>query len=434
MEESSGEESGPIDKISRRRFIERGLGLAGLAGIGGFRLNAFGGPRIPSDGFFGVQTHFGQFRPGMDHLLDLIKGAGATWIRDEVYWSEIEKKKGVFEFPPQYDGYLKAARARGIQVLLILDFGNGLYSGSEKGAPATDAERDAFARYCREVVKRYGPLGVRHFEVWNEPNASMFWKPRPSPADYARLLEAAYKACKDADPGSTVLGCSTAGTDVAFISSVLGAGGGRFMDAISFHPYRQPSPPEEHLLADTARLKALAPEKPLWITEIGYPTHTGAAGVDEETQADYLVRAFLLARTSPSIARVFWYDFQNDGEDPGEPEFNFGIVRMDGTPKPSYRAIKTMTSLVKDLVPAELRTVGDTYVLRFDGGKNGLTAVWRSGGTDTVKIPCPRGRHRLVERDGGSQMVEAKEPFLEISASESPRYLVPADRGSGQGV
>lgn len=381
-----------------------------------------------------MQTHFGQFRPGMDHLLDLIKGAGATWIRDEVYWSEIEKKKGVFEFPPQYDRYLKTARARDMRVLLILDFGNGLYSRSEKGAPATDAERDAFARYCREVVKRYGPLGVRHFEVWNEPNASMFWKPRPSPADYARLLEAAYKACKDADPGSIVLGCSTAGTDVDFISGVLAAGGGRSMDAISFHPYRQPSPPEENLLADTARLKALAPEKPLWITEIGYPSHTGAAGVDEETQADYLVRTFLLARTSPSIERVFWYDFQNDGDDRGEPEFNFGIVRMDGTPKPAFAALKTMTSLIKDLRVTEFGMTGDTYVLGFDGGEGRLTAVWRSGGTDTIKVPCPRGMYRLVERDGGSRIVEAKDPFLEISASESPRYLVPADRGSGQGV
>ena len=375
------------------------------------------------DGFFGLQTHFGQFRPGMDQLLDLVKGAGATWIRDEVYWSEIEKKKGVFEFPPPYDRYLKAAQARGIQVLLILDFGNGLYAGSEKSGPAADAEREAFGRYCREVVKRYGPLGVRHFEVWNEPNASMFWKPRPNPSDYARLLGAAYKACKDADPGSIVLGCSTAGTDVDFISGVLAAGGGRFMDAISFHPYRQPSPPEENLLADIARLKALAPEKPLWITEIGYPSHTGAAGVDEEIQADYLVRTFLLARTSPSIERMFWYDLQNDGEDRSEPEFNFGIVRKDGTAKPAFAALKTMTSLIKDLRLTDLRVAGDTYVLRFGGGESRLTAVWRSGGADTIKIPCPQGSYRLVERDGGSRSVEAKEPFIEVSASESPRYL-----------
>ena len=432
-----------MNRISRRKFCESGLKLAGLAGLSEPWLIGLAGPRIggralacpscsPSPnslpgGFFGTQTHFGQHRAGIDELLDLIKGAGARWIRDEVYWSEIEKKKGVFDFPPQYDYYLKAAQARGIQVLLILDFGNVFYSGAEKSGPATEAERLAFARYCGEVVKRYGPLGVRHFEIWNEPNAPMFWKHQPNPGDYARLLEAAYKACKDADPGSTVLGCSTAGTDLDFIGGVLAAGGGRFMDAISFHPYCQPLPPKERLLDDISRLKALAPEKPLWITEFGYPTHAGAAGVDEETQANFVVRTFLLARTSPAVQRVFWYDFQNDGEDRIEAEFNFGLVRMDKTPKASYGALKTMSSLVRDLPPAEFHTSGDTYLLTFAEGKNRLTAVWRSGGTDSIKVPCSKGLFRIIERDGESRTVEAKESFLEISASEKPRYIVSAD-------
>ena len=440
--DQSREEQGPIDKISRRRFFESGFKLAGLAGLGGLRLSVPANPRTgisgptgpspdpgptaPSGGVFGGQTHFRQYRSGVDELLDLIEGAGIGWIRDEVYWSEVEKKKGVFEFPPQYDHYLKAARTRGIQVLLILDFGNVLYSGAEKGGPPTKTDRQAFARYCGEVVKRYGPLGVRHFEIWNEPNASMFWKPQPDPEDYAKLLEAAYKSCKDADPGSTVLGCSTSGTDIDFIGGVLAAGGGRFMDAISFHPYCQPLPPEQRLLDDIARLKALAPEKPLWITEIGYPTHAGAAGVHEETQANYLVRTFLLARSSPAVERVFWYDFQNDGDDRAEGDFNFGVVRRDNTPKPSYGAFKTMTSLVRDLPPAEFRGTGDTYLLTFVREKDRLTAVWRSGGTDSIKVPCSKGLCRIIERDGESRTVEVKESFLEISASEKPRYIVPA--------
>jgi hypothetical protein len=406
--------------------------LAGLAGLGGLRLKGPTDSRAGRGGFFGVQTHFGQYRAGVDELLDLIKGAGAGWIRDEVYWSEIEKKKGVFDFPQFYDHYLKAARARGIQVLLILDFGNALYSGVQKGGPATEAERKAFARYCGEVVNRYGALGVRHFEIWNEPNASMFWKPQPNPGDYARLLEAAYTACKAVDPGSTVLGCSTSGTDLDFINGVLAAGGGRFMDAVSFHPYCQPLPPEQKLLDDIARLKTLVPEKSLWITEIGYPTHTGAAGVHEETQANYLVRTFLLARSSPAVERVSWYDFQNDGEDPADAESNFGLVRMDKTPKPSYRAIKTMASLVGNLSPAKLRNTGDTYLLTFEGEKDRLTAVWRTGGTESIKVPCSNGSYRIIERDGESRAVEVRELFLEISASEKPRYIVPADLRWGQ--
>lgn len=433
-----------MNKISRRKFFERGAKLAGLAGIGGPWLMALAGSQSPQkppaalsprpnpqagrDRFFGTQTHFGQHRTGADEILDLIKEAGIGWIRDEVYWSEVEKEKGVFRFPPDYDRYLGAAQARGIQVLLILDFGNVLYSGAEKGAPATDVERQAFARYCREVVKRYKPFGVRHYEVWNEPNASMFWKPQPNPEDYAKLLEAAYKSCKDADPGATVLGCSTSGTDLDFIGRVLAAGGGRSMDAVSFHPYCSPQPPEKKLLTDFSKLKALAPGKPLWITEFGYPTHAGEAGVDEETQANYLVRAFLLARASPAIERVSWYDFQNDGEDPAEPEMNFGLVRKNLSHKPSYGAFKTMASLVRDLPVAEFQIAGNTYLLRFGAGEDRLTAVWRLSGTESTEIPCANGRYRVIERDGESRTIEAKDSRLEISASERPRYIAPAKR------
>jgi hypothetical protein len=432
----------PMTKISRRTFIESGVKMAGLAVTPGrwLRENSDGrcprrDPSGPTAGhparddrgrFFGVQTHFGQYRTGVNELLDLIKDARLGWIRDEVYWSEIEKEKGIFRFPAAYDDYLKAARTRDLQVLLILDFGNSLYSGSEKSGPATEVERRAFARYCREVVVRYKPLGVRHYEIWNEPNASTFWKPRPNPGDYAKLLEAAYQSCKETDPDSVVLGCSTAGTDLDFIGGVLAAGGGRFMDAVSFHPYGQPLPPEKKILTDLVRLKGLAPEKPLWISEVGYPTFSGASGVDEESQANYLVRTFLLARTSPAVERVSWYDFQNDGEDRAEGEFNFGLVRTDRTPKPAYLACRTMASLVRDLPLAEFRIVGNKYFLRFEEGKEWRMAVWRLGGAETTEIACANGLYRVIERDGESRTAEARESFLEISVSEKPRYILPA--------
>jgi Cellulase (glycosyl hydrolase family 5) len=438
--------------ISRRDFIERSVKLACLAGFGGRRPggtvrigpaehNPAGSepsarPSIdidkdPSlkpaaDRFFGVQTHFGQFRPAADDLLNLVQGAGIGWIRDEVYWSEVEKEKGLFTFPPAYDHYLKAARGRGIEVLLILDFSNPLYTGSDKRAPANDAERQAFARYCREVVKRCAPFGVRHYEIWNEPNASTFWRPQPNPEDYARLLESAFRACKEADPKATVLGCSTAGVDLDYIGRVIRAGGASFMDGVSFHPYCQPSPPERKLLTDISKVQKAAPDKPLWITEFGYPTHAGPAGVDEEAQANYLVRAFLLARSFPAVKRFCWYDFQNDGEDPAEGEFNFGLVRMDKTPKPAYRAYKTMTSLVGDLAPAELRVEGGTYIARFGEGERPLLAVWRLGGAESTQIPYPDGPCRIIERDGESRAVEVKESTLEIEVSEKPRYIVRA--------
>jgi hypothetical protein len=86
----------------------------------------------------------------------------------------------------------------------------------------------------------------------------------------------------------------------------------------------------------------------------------------------------------------------------------------------------TMASVVRDLPPTEFRIVGNTYLLRFGEGKDRVTAIWRLGGAESTEIPCANGLYRIIERDGESRTVEAKESFLEISASEKPRYIMPA--------
>ncbi len=34
------------------------------------------------------------------------------------------------------------------------------------------------------AVKRYAPKGVKVWGVWNEPNLTNFWSPKPDPAAY----------------------------------------------------------------------------------------------------------------------------------------------------------------------------------------------------------------------------------------------------------
>ena len=77
---------------------------------------------------------------------------------------------------------------------------------------------------------------------------------------------------------------------------------------------------------------------------------------------------------------------------------------------------------------AEFQIAGNTYLLRFGAGEDRLTAVWRLSGTESTEIPCANGRYRVIERDGESRTIEAKDSRLEISASERPRYIAPAKR------
>ena len=202
-------------------------------------------PKVIS--FYGIQTHFGQGRPDLDSLLNLVRDAGIGSIRDEVYWHEVETVRDTFKFKPEHDAYIKGALDRGIKPLIILDYGNDLYGGT----PRDSSSIEAFGRYCKAVVGRYAPLGVKHFEVWNEPNLCLPgfcpWSPGPNPTEYVELLKVAYRSCKSVDSTITIIGCSTSPLDepetsekipgAVFISRVVQLGGGNYMDAVSFHQY-----------------------------------------------------------------------------------------------------------------------------------------------------------------------------------------------------
>lgn len=89
---------------------------------------------------------------------------------------------------------------------------------------------------------------------------------------------------------------------------------------------------------------------PIWITEFGYTTaqvdKTGLwRGFTESAQAAYLVRFGILA-VANGVDRTYFYDFYDDGSKAHETEQNFGLVRHDYTPKPSYFAIQRLCRLM----------------------------------------------------------------------------------------
>lgn len=55
--------------------------------------------------------------------------------------------------------------------------------------PKGSTELSHWGNFVSDVVSRYRGH-VAQYEMWNEPNISEFWKPSPSPTDYAALLRA----------------------------------------------------------------------------------------------------------------------------------------------------------------------------------------------------------------------------------------------------
>lgn len=389
------------------------------------------------DSPFGVMTHFAQSWP-VD-LMPLIAHAGIKHIRDELYWGSLEKKKGVFVFEDKFERYMTEAKARQVDPLIALTFGNRNYDDTPKApsygnAPHTDEGRAAYARYGVEVLKHYGNQ-LQAVEIWNEYNGTFGRGPvtKDKAKYYFEMLKVAHAAIKKERPDITVVGISAVATPFPYFEDLFKRGALRYMDALSLHPYRTQSTPEglERLmtkLQDLIKKYNDGKPMPIWITELGWyvkpPGGNSDLVVTEADQASYLVRAITLT-LSAGVERFYWYHARDDASFPTS-----GLLRSTEdpkgryAPKPSYVAYGT---LIRQLDGARFQrreqTVNDeVYSLLFNNGARDVRVVWALAPTTlTVKAAAPL---TVVDLMGGTKVLPAEAGEIKLSISDTPVYLV----------
>jgi hypothetical protein len=91
-----------------------------------------------------------------------------------------------------------------------------------------------------------------------------------------------------------------------------------------------------------------APEPfPLIVTETGYNNKNFGSGISEKAHGIYIPKLLCEHYTS-GIKRCYIYELMDRGNDPATEQYNFGIVRNDGTPKPSFYSLKNLLAITKD--------------------------------------------------------------------------------------
>ena len=125
----------------------------------------------------------------------------------------------------------------------------------------------------------------------------------------------------------------------------------RWVDYGNIHPYPYPRAPDANnaVRRMTSIFADMYGNKPFIATETGY--HTGGPSSDrpvsEVVQAKYLLRVFL-ENFNAGVVRSYAYEFWDEGTDPANREDHFGLVRYDGSRKPSYLAIRNLLTILKD--------------------------------------------------------------------------------------
>lgn len=200
--------------------------------------------------------------------LRLMEAAGIQWARADFSWTAVQPAPDTWKFE-RVDALLKSAPQDHIQVLPILDYNN-------RFADPAWQHLDAWELYVRTMVERYQDR-VPVWEIWNEQNLQGFWKD-PNPEHYFALLKRSYETIKSVNPDLKVAVGGYAGIPFDYIEKLYQSGGGKYFDIMNVHPYSHPLPPEQNLEESLHQLRELMTEygdenKPIWITEIGWPTH-----------------------------------------------------------------------------------------------------------------------------------------------------------------
>jgi len=159
-----------------------------------------------------------------------------------------------------------------------------------------------------------------------------------------------------------------------------------------------------------------------WITEVNWPLLEGphspagrAASVDEEAQADYLVRYYLMTIGTGLVERVFWWRLVARG---------YGLISTDSDGglrrRPAFAAMRT---LIRELVGSSFEGPLDApergYLYRFTRGEDDVVVGWSL--IDGVAAELPRPAVLTVGRDGDA--VPAPNGTT-ITLTRSPTYYV----------
>jgi hypothetical protein len=214
----------------------------------------------------------------------------------------------------------------------------------------------AYAAEIVAVFKRYGKggtfwhgrpdLGGGAVEILNEPNNRMFWTDPNNVAAYFNLLKVVHDALAANFPAAIrprVLASwdGGEGTSSLFGQGWAALGGLSYCDGVTVHAY-EGSTGEHGSLGGRfdAEGAQAASGKPVYITEVGWPTAVGqpATGDSQQSteaqQAENITNFFGWARSTGYVKLAVYFNYVDYGSNTW-----YGIERRNRSHKPSFGAL-----------------------------------------------------------------------------------------------
>ncbi|MFN8597930.1 MAG: hypothetical protein U0559_17320 [Anaerolineae bacterium] len=329
----------------------------------------------------GVQGQF--IGPDGDAGIRLATDLGVGWIKQQVDWNSVEYARGLYHWG-ELDHVVAEAQQHGLKILFSVARAPGFSRPEPVEEDGPPGDFTIFRDFMHALSDRYKGR-VAAYELWNEPNLRREWRGFDlSAAQFVELIRAGASGVRAGDPDAIVISGAPATTgiddkinaidDRVYLREMIAAGVGDLVDAIGAHPYGAGNPPDERAADAThvrstynthpsffyldtledyhAILSAASIDKPIWVTEFGWPSIEKFGNVDtpgweyardvtEADQAAYLIRAIELRKERPWLGPlVIWNLNIAPLQGAENSQSAYGLIRPDGSLRPAYQRLR----------------------------------------------------------------------------------------------
>jgi len=333
---------------------------------------------------FGIDVDL--FYKDYDEVLGYVDDLGIEWVRQQVWWEHIEGSKGYYVWD-ELDNVVEAVGQHHHKLLVSIVRSPGW--ATEDGNPGMPADPNDLGDFLHAMATRYRGR-IQAYEIWNEQNYAVENAGYvQGPGRYVELLKVAYTRIKEADPLAIVLFGPLTPTgvndpaiaidDIAYLEAAYRYQDGvvrNYFDVLAAHVAGTLNPPETlwpdnpgpgpgwvdhptHYFRHVENIRKVMEEngdgdKQIWITEFGWASIEGITEVPApgyeyagyntaQDQADYLVRALEMGRTTyqPWMGAMFIWNLNFARTNPPDDQKSaFGLIDPAGNPRPAYHAVK----------------------------------------------------------------------------------------------
>jgi len=384
--------------VAGHSYRHRGVVYGTPANISQAALNPFG-VNVSLERYEGQDLH---------RALAMIRDGGFHWIRQRFPWAEIEPEQGEYHWE-EWDRIVAAALEYDLTIIAVLETSpSWARAPMDAGTPqAPPRDFTYFADFARAFASRHGEQ-LDYYEIWDQPNLYPHWGERyTDPTAYTHLLQAGYRAVKQADPEALVLSAGLAPnveeggqfmSDILFLQKMYEAGAKEYFDILAIKPYglwyepedRRVSPLETNfsrpILLREVMLRHGDGDKAVWAVEFGWcalPSSWAGRPAPwtsdtEDKQARRTVEAIQRARDEWPWMGVMALQHFHPLAKSDDPIRGFSLITDDFLPRLTYLEVQALATATPTAYAGWYPA--DAWAARYEGAWRKQGQVMRGAG------------------------------------------------------